>query len=105
MKMIERLLFDRIEHEAAAATVSGEHDLIAGAHSNETHAALSVGERAEPRADVTLDPPVVEPVMIATREKLHGLAIVAGVPLLYASRHAVGSPQDRERCVADVGRV
>src|SRR5204862_1273026 len=87
VKVVQRLLLHRVEHEAARTSVGGEHDLFFFAHAHEAHAALAVGELAEARADVALDPSVFERVIVATRESLHGVAIVASVPLRYASRH------------------
>ena len=69
-EMVERLLLDRIDAEAARSAVGREHHLAVAAGAHEAQAALPVAQAAEPWADVALNATVVEavPVPVATIE-------------------------------------
>src|SRR5262249_42348568 len=64
-EVIERLLLDRVDAEAARAPVAREHDLAVLAGADEAEAALALPQLAGARADVALDPAVVEAVPVA----------------------------------------
>src|ERR671932_207696 len=51
-EVVERLLLDRVDAEAARAAVRRQHDLVALAHADEAQAALALPELARARADV-----------------------------------------------------
>lgn len=62
--MIERLLLDGIDAEAARASVHGEHDLAVAALADEAEPALPLVQLAQPWAKVALDPAIFEGVPI-----------------------------------------
>ena len=66
-EVVQRLLLDRVEAEAARPAVGGEHDLVALAGPHEAEAALSLAELAGARAHVALDPAVVELMPVGGR--------------------------------------
>src|SRR5262249_18705447 len=66
-KMVERLLLDRVDAEAARAPVGREHDLVALARPDEAEAALPVAQLALTRTDVALEAAVRERVPVASR--------------------------------------
>src|ERR1700730_4170442 len=72
--MIERLLLDGIDAEAAGPPVGGEHDpaVLASAHEAET--ALALLQLAEARAEIALDAAVFErvPVFRGNRQAGNG---------------------------------
>jgi hypothetical protein len=63
-EVIERLLLDRIDAEAARTAVRREHDLVVVPLANEAHAALALAQLAEARAQIALHPPVFEEVPV-----------------------------------------
>ena len=69
---MERLLFDGIDTKATRATVGREHDLIVDAGSNKTKTPLPFPEATETRADIALDPTVLEtvPVLRGSHESI-----------------------------------
>src|SRR6516225_6892119 len=62
VEMIERLLLNRIDAKARRTSIGRQDHLVALAHSHEAEAALPLMQFAVPRADVALDPSVVDPV-------------------------------------------
>src|SRR5690606_37934505 len=60
-EMVKRFLLDRIDAEAARTAIGGEHDLAALRGADEAQAALPVMQPAGARADIALNPPVIEP--------------------------------------------
>src|SRR5439155_23714963 len=67
IELVQRLLLDRVDAEAGAAAVGGEHHRVALALAHEAHAALAVVQLAVARAQVALDAAVVELVPPAAR--------------------------------------
>ena len=67
MKVGERLLLDRIDAQPRRAIVGGQHHLAALVLPDEAQAALTLGERAVARAQITDDPAVVAGVPVAGR--------------------------------------
>src|SRR5262245_49952550 len=63
-EVVQRLLLDRVDAEPTGSAIAGEHDLVVGAGTDETEAALSLTESACARAYVALDPAVDEPVPV-----------------------------------------
>ena len=55
VELVERLLLDGVDAEAARAAVGREHHLVALALADEAEAALAVLEPAVARAEVALD--------------------------------------------------
>jgi len=84
VEVVERLLLDRVDAEPRGAAVGGQHHVVAFAHPDETGAPLAVAELAVARAQVALDPAVVEGVPVACRVALAlgGHGVVAGVSSL-----------------------
>src|SRR5205823_6249992 len=76
-EVVQRLLLDRVDAEAARAPVRGEHDLAAVAHPDEAEAALPLAKLARARADVALDAAVLEAVPVRRRDRGLHLASVA----------------------------
>jgi hypothetical protein len=66
-EVVERLLLDRVDAEARAASVGGEHHRVADALAHEAHAALALVQPAVARTQVALDAAIVEPVPPAAR--------------------------------------
>jgi len=62
MKMVQRVLLDRIDAEARVAPVGRERHRVADALAHKAHAALPVVQPAIARTQVALDASVVEPV-------------------------------------------
>lgn len=62
--MIERLFLDWIDAKAGRAAVGREYYLVSGATADETQTALAIAKLAESRADVALQPAVIEPVPV-----------------------------------------
>src|SRR5204862_7641216 len=54
-EMIQRLFFNGIDTKPAAASISGQHHLIADPLPNETESALSFVELAKPRTEAALN--------------------------------------------------
>ena len=74
-EVVERLLLDRVQAEAAGAPVAGQHDLPAGPGTHEAQAPLAVAQLARTRAQVALDAAVRQLVPVAGghREAVHAL--------------------------------
>src|SRR4030095_7180207 len=70
-EVIERLLLDGIDAEAAGAAVAREHDRIALARAHEAEPALTLTQLAGTRADVALHTSVLEEVPVACGEAVH----------------------------------
>ena len=68
-EVVERLLLDRVDAEAARPAVGGEHDPVVPASPDEAEAALPLTQPAGARAEVTLDSPVGEPVPVSGRHR------------------------------------
>ena len=66
-EVIERLLLDRIHAESAGSPVGRQDNLTVLTGADETEAALTFPKGAEARADVALDPAVLEPVPVLGR--------------------------------------
>jgi hypothetical protein len=67
VKVVQRLLLDRIHAESTGATVGGEHDRVVLAHPDKAHPALPLPQMAVAGAQVALDAPVVEFVPVFGR--------------------------------------
>ena len=63
--MIQRFFFNRVNAEAAGATVSGQDDFIALARPHKAEALLAIAQFAEARTDIALDPAVFQRMPIA----------------------------------------
>src|SRR5262245_42990701 len=63
--MVQRLLLDRVDAEAARTAVRGQHDLTVPAGAYETETALAFVQLAVTGAQITLHPTVLEPVPVA----------------------------------------
>ena len=66
-KMVQRLLLDRVDAEAARAAVGGEHHLVVLARADEAEAALSLVQLAKPGTDVALHAAVIQLVPVFGR--------------------------------------
>src|SRR5262249_60670977 len=64
-EMIERLLLDRIDAEAARAAITEELDLPCLRPPHEAQAALPIAQLAGPRAHVALHTPILQRVPVA----------------------------------------
>jgi hypothetical protein len=71
--VVQWLLLDWIDAESRGAAVGREHDLLILPATHEAQAALTFVEPAIARADITLDPPVFEPVPVAARKAFQAL--------------------------------
>src|SRR5262249_5707728 len=67
-KVIERLLLDRVDAEAARAPEGGEDDRVLGASANEAQPALAFAELAGARAHVARDVAVGKAVPVRGRD-------------------------------------
>ena len=63
-EMVERLLLDGVDAEAARSAVGGEHDLAAVAGADEAEPALAVVQLAGARAEVALGAAVIQAVPV-----------------------------------------
>jgi hypothetical protein len=63
-EMIERLLLDRIDTEAARAPIGEELDLSAFGPANEAQSTLALVQLARSRADIALHPAIVQRVPV-----------------------------------------
>jgi hypothetical protein len=70
--VVQRLLLDWIDAEAARAPVRRQHDLLALASADEAQAALAVAQRAPARADVALQPTILDAVPVPRGDDPHG---------------------------------
>src|SRR5918996_180130 len=70
IEVIQRLLFDRVDHEPRRAPVGGEDHPVAEALAHEAEAALTLVKTAVPRTEIALDPPVLERVPPPSRMRL-----------------------------------
>jgi hypothetical protein len=77
--VVERLLLNRVDAEAGRATVGREYDLIVLPGAHEAQAALAFVQLAQPRADLTLDAPVLKQPPIASRRALYDLLIHSAI--------------------------
>ena len=68
--MVQRLLLDGINTEAAGAPVSREDNLIVLSHSDEAETSLSLPKATEAGAEVALNPLVFQPVPVAGRNRI-----------------------------------
>ncbi len=68
-EVVQGLLLDGVDTEAAGAPVAGENDLIPYASANEAQAALALGEPACAGAHIALDPAVFPAVPEARRNR------------------------------------
>src|SRR5262249_32082542 len=60
VEVVERFLLDRVDAKARGAAVGGEHHAVALAHAHEARSALPLVQAAVARAQVALQPAVVE---------------------------------------------
>jgi hypothetical protein len=65
--MIEGFLLDRVDTETAGAAITGKHDLPALIGPDKAETPLSFMQLAEPRANITLHPPVIQQVPVTRR--------------------------------------
>ncbi len=68
-EVVQRLLLDRIDAEPRRATVARQDDRVAAARAHETQAALALVQPALARAEIALDPAVVETVPVPRRDR------------------------------------
>ena len=74
-------LFDRIDAEPARPSIRGEDNLIVLPSPHEAKAWLAFLEGAEPRAEITLNTAVIQPMPVLSRHRgLHDVAIIARQP-------------------------
>src|SRR4029077_2235043 len=71
-EVVQRLLLDRIDTEPARPPPGGEHDPVVLASPHEAEPPLPFEQLAEPRAEVALDPPVVERVPVLRGNRAGG---------------------------------
>src|SRR5690606_22376037 len=81
-EMIQRLLFDRVDAEAARAAVRKEPDLTALDATHEAQATLSLVHLACARTDVALNAPIVRCMPVLGRVA-HGMS--EKVPVVFTS--------------------
>jgi len=65
--MIQGFLLDRIHAETAGVTITGKYDLPALIGPDKAKTPLSFMQLAEPRANITLRPPVIQQVPVTRR--------------------------------------
>ena len=92
-EVVERLLLDGVDAEAAGAAVGGQHHPVAAARPDEAQPALALVQLAQPRADVALHPPVVERMPVAAGEQVLGRQIGQSLPpsLPSSARRAIST--------------
>src|SRR5207244_11639693 len=80
IKVVERLLLDRVDAEPGGAAVRGEHHAAAFHLAHEAHAALALVQPAVARAQVALDAAVFEampPSARVTGLRIHACSVCA----------------------------
>src|SRR5262249_55494722 len=65
-EVVERFLLHRVDAEPARSAVGGEDDAVVLPRADEAEAALALVESAVARAEIALDPPVLQRVPVST---------------------------------------